>query len=327
MTSFPSMGIASRVLEVPVWKKKRVLIFGGSGFIGGAVARAALKKGVDVLCACRTPPAAATDPNLAETAWEKNCKWISVDALDRRAVYDVVETHSDVDAVISTIGLLTLNHGLAKQINGDANVNIAAALYECKDEPKPRFVYVSASPMTPVPLILKGYYHGKNATERAMFETLGDRGVILQPGMVYGTRETKGGYSVPLSPIGVPLEFLFRPIYRKTGLTLFTPAIHVDVVARAALQGGLTAIKREREAPAPKKSEQAADAAVMTAEEEAAAAAEAAEAEAQAAAMAAAARAVMPLGPKFEGLPKELPLVCDYDAMQWLAAGWKSVSL
>lgn len=237
-TSFPCWGIIGRWAPflhfTHLWGRignmasKKVIVFGGNGFLGSCVCRKALAAGWNVVVACRS--GAPVDP---KESWVDKVEWMAVDALDRPSVYTALSTHPDTTAVVTTIGLLTTDRKRAQRTNGDANVNIAAAVYESKTIS--RYVFVSAARMPPFNRIfLKGYYEGKERCERAIRETLATRGVILRPGMIYGPRLVRG-YHIPLGLIGVPLEIICRPFYNATGIGLLTPAISVDVVAAAAM--------------------------------------------------------------------------------------------
>jgi nucleoside-diphosphate-sugar epimerase len=213
--------------------QKKLVIYGGNGFVGSHIAQKALKANWKVVIACRSGR-----PVNEKEPWVQQVKWVSSDALDRPGVYSVLNEHSDAEAVISCVGVLTRNHKMAKRVNGDANSNIAAAVYESKTIR--RMVLVSAAVIWPPSYFLSGYYEGKRRAILAMRDGLGDRGVTLLPGMVYGPRFFKGIY-LPLNAIGVPLGLVSRPIHSLTGWSLFTPPIHVDTLAEAAVYAAANA--------------------------------------------------------------------------------------
>lgn len=209
--------------------RRKVIVFGGNGYLGSRVCQKALAAGWNVVAASRS--GAAVNP---KESWVKEVEWMTVDALDRPSVSAAVHRHSDATAVVTTIGLLTTDHQKAQKINGDANVNIADVVHA--SESINRYVFVSAARMPPLDrLILNGYYEGKDRAEEVIRKTLPARGAILRPGMIYGSRFVRG-YHIPLGLIGFPLELVFRPLFRLTGIGLLTPPISVDVVAAAAMQ-------------------------------------------------------------------------------------------
>jgi nucleoside-diphosphate-sugar epimerase len=221
---------------------KKLIIFGANGYVGSTIARIAATSGVTVIAASRSGegPLRRRGSTDADYAWVDDVQWSRVDATERKDVAEFLDYHGDAAAVITSIGALTLNHRDARRINGDANVNIASAVYERPDIR--RMVFISAKRMVPVDKVLTGYYHGKQVTERAMGENLRGRGVALRPGMVSGTRiATSHGLAIPLWVVGTPMEAVFAPLYKLTGLSILAPPSTVEDVARAALFAALQA--------------------------------------------------------------------------------------
>lgn len=220
---------------------KKIVVFGGNGFVGSAVVRHAVQAGMSVVAASRSGQMPIRPSSMPGREYADNydaAMWCAVNALDRQEVVEFINMHSDACAIVSTIGLLTMNHAEASRINGDANVNIAAGVFEHKTIPK--FVYVSAGDLAPAPRVLKGYYRGKWATERAMFETLKGRSSVLKPAMVTGPRTVTGGWQVPLHWFGAPMEAMCLPMWQLTGLSILQPPSRVDDLGRAALQLAVT---------------------------------------------------------------------------------------
>ncbi|RNF26933.1 uncharacterized protein Tco025E_00799 [Trypanosoma conorhini] len=245
---------------------KKLLLLGGTGFVGTRVLCKALQRGWKVICASRgglppvgSPlldeavlrhhhppergPANAAEDNTAGhiTTFQSPLEFVSLDATSRAQVFHFLEDHPDATAVVSCIGRLTRDHVEARRICGDANINIAAALYE-RGKGVRRVVLVSAAPLhESLPFLgsswlLKGYFYGKKIAERAMLENLGDRAVVLRPGLIHGTRYVQlgeGFIPLPLWLLGHPLEAALRPLHRG-GLLL--PPVDVDVVAETAVR-------------------------------------------------------------------------------------------
>nr|CCC91552.1 conserved hypothetical protein [Trypanosoma congolense IL3000] len=241
---------------------RKLLVFGGTGYVGSAIVRKALQRGWRVVSATRggvpTPGSplhdisAVTHQNHEDalgqgsgdraTQSPRPLEFVSLDAGSRSQVFEFMEDHLDATAVISCVGVLTRDHIEARRVCGDANVNIAAALYE-KASAVRRMVLISAEPPGRYASIflksrwaLKGYFLGKEIAERAVLENLGDRGAVLRPGFIHGTRYQALGVGcvpVPLWLIGSPLEMAFRPLHCGG---LLAPPISVEVVAEAALR-------------------------------------------------------------------------------------------
>mmetsp|Transcript_60937 Transcript_60937/g.70764 ORF Transcript_60937/g.70764 Transcript_60937/m.70764 type:complete len:242 (+) Transcript_60937:87-812(+) len=214
---------------------KKIIIFGGNGFVGSRVTKYAVEAGWNTIVACRSGA-----PSAAQSLepWAHKAQYISIDALSRSQVFECLDDHPDTYAIVSCIGALTTANMEGRRLNGDATINMAAGLFERKAIRK--LIFVSAADMQPVNRVLKGYYQGKRAAEKAILENLGDRGVVLRPGMIYGTRNVSiGGVSVPL-PIGIvgaPMKTIFQPIHKVAPFGILTPPVSVDDVAKACVWG------------------------------------------------------------------------------------------
>lgn len=208
---------------------RKLIVFGGNGFVGSRVTKFALQSGWNVIVACRSgaPTAASSE------AWAHQAQYVTIDALSRPQVMELLDDHPDTAAIVSCVGALTTNTAEGRRINGDATINMAAALYERKSIKK--LVFVSAADMHPVNRLLKGYYQGKRAAERAMMENLKDRYAILRPAMIYGNRTMASGINLPLGLVGAPIRAVTEPLHRVVPLSILTPPISVDEVAQAAV--------------------------------------------------------------------------------------------
>ena len=222
-------------------RNRKVIVFGGNGFIGSHIVTEALHAGYSVVTVSRTNP---REPRAEGDEWpvspatkreiEKWGEWEdlmvtheAVDALDRRAVKRVLKKHlPDADAVISCVGTIGFNARFLKmtdeqviELGGRTNENIAVSLKELTDvNPLPNLVLISAK-RYPTP-ILKTYYDGKDRAEEALKKYLPQRSAILQPGHIAGWESRAVGS---------------RSFSEKE----HDDAISVDEVAKAALQTAL----------------------------------------------------------------------------------------
>lgn len=208
---------------------RKLIVFGGNGFVGSRVTKAAIESGWKVIVACRSgaPTVAASEP------WAHQAQYVAIDALSRPQVMELLDDHPDTAVMVSCIGTLTTDNTEGRRCNGDATINMAAALYERKSIQK--LVFVSAADLQPVNLLLKGYYQGKRAAERAMLENIQSRSAILRPALIYGNRSVSGGVTIPLGLVGAPLRMIFQPLHSVIPLSILTPPISVDEVASAAV--------------------------------------------------------------------------------------------
>lgn len=209
---------------------RKLLVFGGNGFVGSEVCKVALSHNWNVVVACRSGEPVGKQ---RREEWVQKVSFVKIDALQREQVCELLDDHPDTTSVINTIGLLTVNKRLARRVNGDPCLNITAALVDRPNIQK--FVFISAGDMQPVNFILSGYYFGKRNAEKAMTEHLRTRAAILRPGFVYGSRSLHNGGFVPLQLLGVPLEAVMTPLHAMLGFSILTPPVSVNAVAKAAV--------------------------------------------------------------------------------------------
>lgn len=208
----------------------KVVVFGGSGYVGSAVCKALLKLGINVTSVSRSgAPASASSEE-----WVQHVRWIKGDSL----LPDLwkPELH-DACGVVSTVGAFGSNDFMERAC-GDTMIEIAKAAAEAK---VPRCVYISAHFYELPEFFLKGYVKGKRKGEAAVKEFFPDSGVCLRPGFIHGTRNV-GSMKIPLSIVGGPLEMLTRNTATlsltnavpQLGLALCPPTKVEDVGAAAA---------------------------------------------------------------------------------------------
>ena len=118
---------------------KRLVVFGGTGFVGSAIVEEAVRRGLSVTCLTRTgvPPS-----HVASQAWSDKVEWQPSDALDPDSYTSRLE---GADAVITSVGRLplpSLTHEEVVRDNGETNIAPARA---AKTVGVPRLVVVGAS--------------------------------------------------------------------------------------------------------------------------------------------------------------------------------------
>jgi len=107
----------------------RLLVVGGSGYLGSRIVRQALKAGHAVTSLSRRGRPTDTVTPASELA---GAEWIAGDVTDSAAVASAVDK---ADAVITTLGVFGSN-AYMRSINGDANIAIARAAKEAGGEQK-----------------------------------------------------------------------------------------------------------------------------------------------------------------------------------------------
>ena len=224
---------------------KRVLVVGGSGFVGSHVVRTALSHGgLRVASVSRTGQPATAVSEL------EGAEWLQGDVSNPD---DLRRVLAEVDGVVSCLGGFGTN-GAMRALNGEANAALAQAAAASGVK---RFAYVSAAPSRlfesfgpighggPLPVwwpFGPGYFEGKRIAEAAVGKHFGSSGLALRPGFVYGSMEEAGRLWKAPALVGAPLEAIFsagmvRGLARTLGPLgdLLAPPASVGDVASAAV--------------------------------------------------------------------------------------------
>jgi len=227
---------------------KKIVVFGGNGYVGQSVVMEALKRGVDVLSVNRSgPPENFQKPvnSTAEVVWHRG------DISEPATYTDVIKK---ADGAISCVGAFGSNEFM-EMVNGDANI---AGMNGVKAAGIPRFVYVSTVENNLPDFVLKGYFHGKRRAEEALFNIFPTTGIVLRPGMISGTRDvplpkTVIGISNPLGKLSLPLWVIGKPLdvicstslvkYAREHipgmLALLAPPVTREALGKAAVSAAL----------------------------------------------------------------------------------------
>lgn len=157
----------------------RLVIFGGSGFVGKAIARAGLAAGLKVASVSRS----GKPKDLEE--WMHEVEWIKGDAFQPDSWRDELK---DEDVVVDAVGILLENK--AKGITYDRFHYQVAAITsaEARAAKVAGYAYVSAKHW--VPFFLKGYLEAKLKAEKRVLENRPDA-IIERPSLMAG-KDRKG---------------------------------------------------------------------------------------------------------------------------------------
>ena len=213
----------------------KLVILGGSGFVGLAVAEEALRRGLRVLCLSRS--GGSTAPL---GAWKDGLTWAKADALQPETYREHLV---DADALVVAIGsppLPFVDRAFQLRMNGETNVSAART---AKEAGVKQLVLINAS--MPPALTPRGYYDGKVQAEKAARELTSTAfgTAVLKPAAIFGTRYV-GKLPVPLWPIMAPASAIMRRL-PVASLAANAP-VSVRNVAAAAVDAATDAKLRGR---------------------------------------------------------------------------------
>lgn len=210
-------------------KSERIVVLGGSGFVGSAICKAAVSKGIEVISLSRSGC-----PSYSGS-WVDQVTWMTGDVF--YANWD--EILIGVTAVVSTLGGFGSDEQMLR-INGEANV---VAVNAAKDYGIPKFILISVHDYNlPSFLLESSYFKGKRKAESEVLSKFPSSGVVLRPAFIYGKRKVDG-FEIPLDLIGEPIEKLLRATENFTkplsslpaSDIVLAPPVSVDDVAYAVL--------------------------------------------------------------------------------------------
>ena len=187
--------------------RTKVVVYGGNGFVGTRVAEQLAKQGACTVCLSRS---GYKPIHLKDLPWSENVRWCKGDASQ-----PCTQLLPSADAVVLLVGAAPVptfsQQAFDDQVfmNGTTNVNAINAAAEAGIK---RIVLLGAK----IPMLMNtdrfGYVKGKRmALEAARaFSELSDQhtAIVIQPGVIYGTRHLKNGKSIALGSVMKPLSYL-----------------------------------------------------------------------------------------------------------------------
>lgn len=210
-------------------RTEKLVVLGGSGFVGSAICKAAVSKGIEVTSLSRSGR-----PRVSES-WVDQVNWIPGDVF--YANWD--EVLLGATAVASTIGGFG-NEEQMTRINGEANV---VAVNAAKEFGVPKFILITVHDYNlPSFLLQSAYFTGKRKAEAELLSKYPNSGVVLRPAFIYGKRKVDG-FEIPLDLVGEPWEKILsatesftKPLNSLPASDLvLVPPISVDDLALAVV--------------------------------------------------------------------------------------------
>lgn len=196
-------------------KPPRVVVVGGSGFVGSQVSQALLDKGAQVVAISRGGP-------RGKGSWEERVEWLNADVFDASS-WQTPALDGATGLVFCVGGFSTSNSDM-ERVNGESAEIAADTALQAGI---PKFVLISVHDYNlPEQALSNGYFRGKRRAEASVMERYpGTASTILRPGFIYGQRDVQidpnafppflqstaqkasgQGLSVPLQLVGKPLE-------------------------------------------------------------------------------------------------------------------------
>lgn len=217
-----------------------VLVFGGNGFVGCKVMERLAALQVPAISISRTGRKPA---HLENEAWASNVPWLQGDASkpDPRLFENCL-------AVITLVGsppVPTFSlQAYDKQVFANGITN--KAVIEAASRAGVKTIVLQSAD---IPHILQrqsfGYYVGKqmayDAAKTFVQEDASRRVSVLRPAGIYGTRHSKTGKAIPLSPALYPMHLLINAMPQALKTYLPSAPVSVEQVAGVIVYEALNA--------------------------------------------------------------------------------------
>ncbi|ORZ25045.1 hypothetical protein BCR42DRAFT_578 [Absidia repens] len=249
---------------------RKLLVVGGSGFLGQSMCKAAVQRGWETVSMSRNgEPESFT--KHGKPAWANEVEWARGDSLDPSSYKDVIK---DVTNVVHTVGII-LESDYKKAVNDPTvlgalcgatkvlgevvgmtdrgnpldpkrqvlptyeAVNRDTAMSVAKEvatlSTMESYVYVSASDI--FPFINPRYITSKRQAERYLFARPEFKSIILRPGFMYNEQRAS---AIPIAKAIQTANALTQPFSKALsslpfGTTFTTHPLYTDTVATAAM--------------------------------------------------------------------------------------------
>mmetsp|Transcript_6755 Transcript_6755/g.9659 ORF Transcript_6755/g.9659 Transcript_6755/m.9659 type:complete len:403 (-) Transcript_6755:78-1286(-) len=244
----------------------RVVVFGGSGFLGSRVCKNLVNCGCEVISVSRS----GNPPHWASSEkWCSSVEWLAADATPSQGTDPILLSKAlgSIDGAVSCIGSiqprpewvqllgLSFDDDALRFEIGSVNENIVSI---CKSSGASRFVFVSVSFETAKALegAIEGYLDGKRAGEEAVYKEFGNGALVVAPSLIYGGKRFPTIGKVWRSIVDGPGKLYVAgndalrriapyPVEDWIEKMVFSPPIEVETVARVIAAGAVGAIEEK----------------------------------------------------------------------------------
>lgn len=211
----------TQTTDIPVFSMSRILITGGSGFIGREIGRLGVAAGHEIRSLSRSGRPAVDEP------WVDEIEWHAADLFDPDGWRDLLE---GCDAVIHTVGIIREQEDVTfERFNGESAI-LAARETDRADVPTFVFLSVAGTP----PFVSDRSTTAKRRAEQAIADR-DLRTTVLRPGLVYGEGTNQGHFPSVVNTV-------FQAIGKRPWLAHRMPgprSLGVTTVARASLHAAV----------------------------------------------------------------------------------------
>ena len=218
--------------------KSKIVLFGGNGFVGTAIAEELVHQNIEVVCVSRT---GSMPIYLQNVEWAQKVNWVKGDALKPDA--DLLNGASAVISLIGSPPVPTFSKGAYQQqlaMNSEPNLAVIEAT---KKSSVTRLVLLGAHLPNLVKTDKFAYAKGKRLCEEAAVEfanSLENRtAIVLKPTAIYGVRHSQSGKPINIGAVMKPIASLQTMLPNAARQYLPETIVSVKAVASAAVNACL----------------------------------------------------------------------------------------
>lgn len=218
--------------------KSKIVLFGGNGFVGTAIAEELVHQGISAVCVSRT---GSIPIHLENSEWAQQVAWVQGDALNPEQ-----NLFADAAAVVTLIGSPPVptfsKDAYAKQLasNSEPNLAVIKATQESSVE---RLVVLGAHLPKAITTDKFAYAKGKRLCEEAAHEfarvSEQHTAVVLKPTAIYGVRHSATGKPINIGAAMKPIASLQSMLPSSVHRYLPETLVSVRAVANAAVNACL----------------------------------------------------------------------------------------